>query len=162
MNAKITTPETVLFSVAQDIGQKWTVSGLARWTKWSRFNRLTLNQENKAPLSSTKENWRDTWFFALGADYKYCKNLTFRLGTAYDQGAVRSAEYRTPRIPDARRLWLSGGISYQKNNWQLDVGYAHLFIRKADAYGTTDGPTQFEGHYDSKSDIAGIQFQYKF
>lgn len=164
MNAKITTPETVMFSVAQNVGEKWTLSGLARWTKWSRFERLTLNQENWPALSSTKEHWRDTWFFSLGADYKYCKNLTFRFGTGYDQSAVRGPEYRTARIPDARRIWLSGGISYQRNNWQLDLGYTHLFIRKASAYGTSDStlPTYFEGHYDSKSDLVGVQFQYKF
>ncbi len=162
MSARITTPETVLFSVAQDVGKKWTLSGLVRWTKWSRFDRLTLNQENAVPLSTTNEHWRDTWFLSLGADYKFCKNLTFRFGSAYDQGAVREATYRTARIPDARRIWLSGGLSYQRNDWQLDLGYSHLFIRQVDAYGVSDGVGEFSGRYDSKSDIVGLQFQYKF
>ncbi len=162
MNARITTPETVLFSAAQEIGAKWTLSGSARWTRWSRFERLTLNQENRIPLNSTHENWRDTWFFALGADYKLNKNLTLRVGSAYDQSAISSPEYRTPRIPDARRIWVSGGLSYQRDNWQVDLGYAHLFIKKANAFGTADGAGYYSGHYDSKSDMGGIQFQYKF
>ncbi len=162
MDAKITTPETIIFSLAQKLNQKWTFSGLLRWTRWSRFNQLALNQENKVPLSLTNEKWRNTWFASLGADYQLTKNWILRMGTAYDQAAVRRPEYRTPRIPDARRLWISGGLSYQQQNWQLDLGYAHLFIKKTRATGTAEASGSFSGNYDSKSDIAGIQFQYKF
>ena len=78
VNAKITTPETILFSAAQDVGEKWTLSGIARWTRWNRFDQLDIYQDNVSggPLSSTKENWRNTWLYGFGADYKYCKNLT--------------------------------------------------------------------------------------
>ena len=169
VNAEITTPETVIFSAAQDIGEKWTLSGIARWTRWSRFDRLDIYQENKGImtgttdlLSSTEEHWKNTWLFGLGADYKYCKNLTLRLGTAWDTSAIRSPEYRTPRIPDQRRIWASFGASYMKNNWQADIGYSHLFVHKAQAYGTSKGSGSFYGKYRIQSDIFGLAVQYKF
>ena len=166
VNAKITTPETVIFSAAQDIGKKWTLSGIVRWTRWSRFDQLDIYQDNAGLIGSTKENWRNTWLYGLGADYKYCKNLTFRFGGAWDKTAIRSAKFRTPRIPDERRIWMSVGASYMKNNWQVDVGYSHLFVRKAHANGS-DSLAQakggyFRGKYQIQSDIFGLGVQYKF
>ena len=113
-------------------------------------------------LSSTHENWKNTWLFGLGADYKYCKNLTFRFGTAWDTAAVRAPEYRTARIPDQRRIWASLGASYTKNNWQVDLGYSHIFVHKAQAYGTSDNGGYFHGKYRIESDIFGLGVQYKF
>ena len=166
VDAKITTPETVIFSAAQDLNDKWTISGIARYTRWSRFDTLNIYQEGKK-LSSTHENWKNTWLFGVGADYKYCKNLTFRFGTAWDNTAIRSAKYRTARIPDERRIWASIGASYTKNNWQFDVGYAHLFVHSAKAKGTTEEMRdKYHGSFDAKyhiqSNIIGMGLQYKF
>ena len=166
VNAKITTPETMIFSAAQDIGEKWTLSGIARWTRWSRFDRLDIYQDNYPvpgkPLSSTNEHWRNTWLLGVGADFKACKNLTLRFGSAWDNTAVRAAKYRTPRIPDERRIWVSFGASYTKNNWQLDAGYSHLFVHDAKAQGTADNSGTFNAKYRIKSDIFGVGIQYKF
>ena len=163
--AKITTPETVIFSAAQDLGQKWTLSGVARYTRWSRFETLNIYQKNKptpGPLSRTYEKWRNTWLLGIGADYKYCKNLTFRFGTAWDNTAIRSPKYRTARIPDERRIWTSIGASYTKNNWQFDVGYAHLFVHSAKAEHTAEDSGTFNGKYHIQSNILGMGLQYKF
>ncbi len=168
VHADITTPETVIFSAAQDLGDKWTISGTARWTRWSRFRDLDIYQSNyplPGPMSHTHENWKDTWFYAVGADYKYCKNLTFRFGTAYDETSIKNSTDRTVRIPDERRIWASVGASYQKNNWQVDVGYAHLFVHRAMARATTGkglGAVRSDVEYHTQSNILGIQFQYKF
>ncbi|MBQ4472016.1 MAG: transporter [Alphaproteobacteria bacterium] len=166
VSAKIVTPETVIFSAAQDVTDKWTLSGTARFTRWDRFHYLDIYQEKVGKLSSVHENWHNTWFFAAGADYKYCDNLTFRFGGAYDQTAIKSPAYRTVRIPDERRIWASIGATYQKNNWQVDVGYAHLFVRKAKT-GAITGNAPLNVRVDSayhhtQSDIVGLQLQYHF
>lgn len=162
--AHITTPETLIFSAAQDVGQKWTLSGTARFTRWNRFHDLDIYQNNyplAGPMSSTHEHWRNTWFFAAGADYRLCKNITLRFGSAYDQTSIKSPEYRTVRIPDQRRIWTSLGASYMKDNWQLDMGYAHLFVRKA--YGAAQtGYVKVDSTWKTQSNILGVQFQYKF
>ena len=168
VHAKITIPETVIFSAAQDVGSQWTLSGTARFTRWNRFHDLDIYQDNypfSGPMSSVHEHWRNTWFFAAGADYKYCKNLTFRFGTAYDQTSIKSPEYRTVRIPDQRRIWTSLGASYQRDNWQVDVGYAHLFVKKAygaAVTGSSLAPVKVQNTWKTQSNILGVQFQYKF
>ena len=166
--AKITTPETVTFSAAYDLNKKWTLSGTARWTRWSRFKNLDIMQKgyDANPLSSTFENWRNTWFYAVGADYKYCKNLTFRFGAGWDNTPIKSSKYRTARVPDQRRIITSVGASYRKNNWQIDMGYTHIFIRKAHAQGMArqeeNSPAKFDTIYHLSSDIVGLQYQYNF
>ena len=160
VHAKITTPETLIISAAQDIGSKWTVSGIARYTRWSRFDTLEIHQPGTT--STTYEKWKNTWLVGVGADYKYCKNLTFRFGTAWDNTAIRSANYRTARIPDERRIWTSLGASYTKNNWQFDVGYSHLFVHSAHANHTTEGAGMFNAKYHIQSNILGMGLQYKF
>ena len=165
VSAKIVTPETITLTAAHDLNEKWTLSGTARWTRWNRFDRLTVMQEGRGVLSETNEDWQNTWFFAMGADYKYCKNLTFRFGAGWDTTAIRNPERRTARIPDERRIWTSLGATYMKNNWQFDVGYSHLFIRSNHAHGTaepTSYPTKYNAKYNSASDLLGVQLQYKF
>lgn len=180
VSAKIATPETSLLSIAWDVNEKWMLTGTARWTRWKRFNSLDVNiGENNFPLiqgtaliapsipsgttiSSTKELWRNTGFYALGADYKVNSDWTIRAGIGYDMTAIRSARYRTPRIPDGRRVWNSLGFSYAYNDMQVDVGYAHIFVFGGHARGTEDKLPKPNIKYSSNGDMFSLGFQYKF
>ena len=104
-------------------------------------------------------------FYSVGVDYRFCKNLTFRTGIGMDGTPIKGPQYRTPRIPDQRRILGSLGVSYMKNNWQLDMGYTHIFIHHSRAEGIarpTAGNPAFRSRYHLYSDIVGMQFQYKF
>ncbi len=163
VHAKITTPEVVTISGYQKVGKQLGLSATARWTRWSRFNTLNINRRaDGATLSKTVEHWENQWFFALGADYQVIDGLTFRVGTAYDQAAVQDPQYRTARIPDARRIWTSVGASYAYKNWQFDAGYAHLFIKAATAEHGSEGSSDFHAKYASEANIVSANIQYKF
>ncbi len=173
IQAEVTMPEYVLFSAAHDINDRLTVSASARWTRWSQFKTLDVFLTEQMALypagtavSSTNENWRNTWFYSLGADYKYNDNWTFRLGAAYDQSVVKSSLYRTPRIPDGRRIWTSVGASYAFGNWQVDAGYSHIFLKTVTARGSDTNVIAQTGRpnikYRSDADMLSIGLQYKF
>ena len=168
IHTKITTPETVTLSAWQRVTDKWSVSATARWTRWSQFRDLNIYYDEPHPVtrstvaSATHEHWRNTWFYSLGADYQYCKNLIFRFGGAYDQSVVKGPEYRTARIPDGRRIWTSLGFSYMKNNWQLDGGYAHLFVKDVKARHKSEGMSDFDAKYSSNANLFSLAVQYKF
>ena len=68
------------------------------WTNWSRFNELRVKFDAGGPDSVTEEQWDDTFFFSLGADYKLTDRVTVRGGVAYDQSPV-SDKFRTARLP---------------------------------------------------------------
>ena len=162
IKTKITTPETITLSAWQRLTDKWSVSATARWTRWSQFRDLNIYDMTNNPVSMTHEHWRNTWFYSLGADYQYCKNLIFRFGGAYDQSVVKGPEYRTARIPDGRRIWTSLGFSYMKNNWQLDGGYAHLFVKDVKAEHGNTGASDYSAKYSSNANLFSLAVQYKF
>ena len=171
VHAKITTPETAILSAAWDINDNWTLTGTARWTRWTRFDTLNIFLDSNAPgpyahlMSSTPEKWRNTGYYALGVDYKANQNWTIRMGLGYDMTVIRSGGMRTPRIPDGRRVWNSLGFSYAYDNMQFDVGYAHIFVYGGHAKGT-DSLNAAYGKpnikYSSNANMLSLGFQYKF
>ena len=166
IHAKLTTPELVLLSAAYDVNDKLTLSATARWTKWQRFDKLDILSGN-LPLSSTTENWKNTWFYSIGADYKVNDNWTVRFGGAYDETVINSPYDRTVRVPDGRRLFASIGLSYAVGNWQYDLAYTHVWMRSGDAKGG-DKVAEATGnapdiHYNnSGAYMGGFSIQYKF
>ena len=82
-------------------------------------------------LSFTEENWKDTDFYAVGASYQLDDQWKLRLGLALDKSAVGD-EYRTPRIPDADRIWYSAGLEYQYNEkLTFNLGYTYIHADKS-------------------------------
>ena len=160
---KITTPEVLLFSGAWDMNKCFTLTGTARWTRWSQFDRLDIYEtKTRNKLTGTYENWKNTWYYAVGLDYRRNQNWTFRTGIGYDETVIKSPEYRTARIPDGRRVLTSLGLSYKKNNWQIDAGYMHIFIHGSHAYGAADGASKMDMKYTSSADLLSFGVQYKF
>ena len=168
-------PETATLSFYQKI-QKVGISATARWTHWSQsFPEFVMRSTSTLfnnPMSGalglaggekrSLYNYDNTWTLALGADYYYNDNWTFRCGVAYDEGATHNATTRTYRIPDNDRYWTSVGLSYKKNNYQVDVGYSHLFVRKSKVIASPQNGETASARYDTHSDILGIQVQYAF
>ena len=176
MKVRIKTPDTLTFSAAWDATQDLTLSATARWSKWSNFDTLTIENSGfhggNSPLangamsqmaatSQVHNKWDDTWFFSLGADYRLNEQLTVRGGVAYDQGPVDNA-YRMAVIPDTDRVWVSGGASYKFNkNMTFDFGATYIT-----GVGDTDlhnSKGQRIGEFKSlDSYIVSAQMQYLF
>jgi len=164
-------PETITLSGYHRY-KKFGFSGTARWTHWtSSFPDFSVYSDAplmKAVYSATNGtkvshyDYDNTWTLTAGLDYYYCKNLTFRFGAGWDESPTHSDNKRTIRIPDNDRWWTSIGASYMKNNWQLDIGYAHMFGKTGKALEASD-PSSVQVKYKNlQSHILGIQYQYKF
>jgi len=127
-SAKVTTPESATLGLWQDLGRGWTLLSDVSWTNWSRFQELRIKADGRTD-TVTAENWRDTVFASVGAEYQLNEKLRLRTGFAYDQSPVKSA-YRTPRVPDTDRYWLSVGASYKvTERMEISAGYSHIFAR---------------------------------
>ena len=165
------TPDTLSIGYFKPLDGKWDVMvDLAR-TGWSNFKELRIIQASTgATIALTPENWSDTWRMAAGANHHYNGQWTMRVGLAYDQAPVSDA-FRTARIPDADRTWLSLGGQYKAGKGSvLDFGYAHLFIKNSTVYKNKGGVdvasaalyAQLAGHYDCKADILSVQYTYQY
>ena len=170
MKVRIKTPDTLTFSAAWDATQDLTLSATARWSKWSNFDTLSIENSNPAFANPTldkatievENHWDDTWFFSLGADYRLNDQWTVRGGVAYDQGPVDNA-YRMAVIPDTDRVWVAGGASYKFNqNLTFDFGATYITgVGDTDLYDSPKGKRI--GEFKSlDSYIVSAQMQYRF
>ncbi len=160
-------PASILLSAYVKTAPKWATTATFKYTLWHRFGVFPGKSTNTVLLASGgKKNldveyrWKDAFSLAIGEDYYLNDNWTLRVGTAYDQSPSRSNTYRTNRIPDTDRIWVSFGASYQKDNYQIDLGYAHLFMMHGKTYNSHSGDV--DAKYHSHSNMVGLNFQYKF
>lgn len=156
-------PETFTLSAYHKI-DKVALSGTVKWTRWSHsFEKFSLESDSQffqLALDGAKVQhykWKDSWTITVGADYDYSEKWTFRAGTGYDESPSHSKYNRTIRIPDNDRIWLSVGFSYKMESSQVDVGYAHMFMKATEV--DDEG---VKAKYDSQSNILGVSYQYKF
>lgn len=166
MEVRIKTPDTVTLSATWEATDALRLSGTARWSKWSNFRSLNVQNLDLAgtKLGTTvvENNWDDTWFFSVGADYKLNGQWTVRGGVAYDQGPVEN-QYRMAVIPDTDRVWFSGGASYKyTDNLTFDFGATYIKgVGDTDLYDKVGG--EKIGEFKSlDSYIFSAQMQYLF
>lgn len=161
-------PATFSTSVFHQLDNKWDVMADATWTQWSVLQQLNVVRSNGATLGGTptQENWKNTWRVAVGATYHYNEQWLSRVGAAYDQTPVSDA-YRTARIPDNNRTWLTFGGQYKVSAAsKLDFGYAHLFVKDTPIAQNQNTATSANGNlvgtYSSSIDILSVQYAYNF
>ncbi len=161
--ASVSLPETISFDVQHQVNDKLGLAFGAIWTRWSRLQELRVIFENPAqPDSVTELDWNTTWRFAGGANYKVTDSLTLRGGLSYEETPIEEGIFRTPRIPDAERFWITAGATYAFNeNILLDFGYAHIFFDDAESANPSSTGQVLNGEYDLTIDIVSVALTIK-
>ena len=160
--SKMTLPNQLLFSGYHKVNSKFGLTGAVRWTKWDVFDNFVMTSPTTGIQAIVPEEWKNTWTYSIGLDYYYSPEWTFRAGLSYDPTPIRDKFHRTARIPDSNRFWTTLGASYQAKNWQLDVGYAHLFMSEGRTHEVNQTGTVLRAKHDNYSNMLGVQFQYNF
>ncbi|ABD70421.1 membrane protein involved in aromatic hydrocarbon degradation [Rhodoferax ferrireducens T118] len=159
LNIKL--PDSLSISGFHQYSDKWDVMADVTFTGWSSFKQVKIVDGTGVTISNTPENWKDTVRVAVGATYHYNQHWLARAGLAYDQAPV-SDEFRTARIPDNSRTWLSFGGQYKPSvTSAIDVGYSHLFLRDSSINSPTPAPA-LVGTYKNAVDILSVQYTYSF
>jgi long-chain fatty acid transport protein len=167
VNLDIELPASASVALQHKLDPKWTLLGDVTWTGWSKIKQLVVTRDNGTTLSTTPENFKNTWRAGIGATYRYDDAWSIKTGLAYDQTPVNDTD-RTARLPDNNRIWLSVGGQYRlSKDGTLDFGYAHLFIKDAPINQPANGASPFlsgqlVGTYKGSVDIFGAQFAYRF
>lgn len=159
-SAEATLPATFSVGAHQDIDAHWAIMGKVAWTSWSDIDELRIAFDNpNEPDNVTQLEFNDTIFMAVGITWKPNDSWSVRGGLAYDQGATRD-RFRTPRLPDGDRYWLSAGLSYAPTTWlDLGVSTTRIFVEDSDIALTTAGiDNEFRGNLSgtAKADIYTI------
>lgn len=160
-SAASTLPQSIELSGYHEINEQWSLHASATWTDWSTFDELLISTAN-GNLPATPENWKDVYRLAAGITYKHDDKWVFRAGIAFDESPVRIAEFRTLRIPDSDRIWLSAGTTYKINDrYSVDFGYTHIFAKNIDLAESTNAGS-FNGSSSGNANIVGLSFNGRF
>ena len=171
---RVTTPDTIMAAATWEATPDLRLSGLIRWARWSNLDQLDIQALGKT--STNHYEWKDTWLFTVGADYRLNNEWTVRGGIAYETGAVDKAELRTATIPDVDRIWLTAGATYRYSKQiQIDFGAAWLKgCGNMDLYHDVFDPNTKTGYIGADAGqkfasfdrldayILGAQVQYRF
>jgi len=152
--------------------------GTAEWTNWSRIGTSIVNQAGDGPaligssVVALPFQFRDGWFYSVGAEYVMDARTTLRGGVAYEISPITD-RVRIPLLPDNNRFWLTAGASYKMQpNFIMDVGYSHIWVRDANInisaasgnpwFNPSPVPISYIGNASSSINIFSVGFRYMF
>src|SRR5512134_1731940 len=169
ITSEVKLPAVVNLSYFRTLNAQWDVMADAQWTGWSSIKDLTFVRSNGSVLQTTPENFKNTWKFALGAHYRRDATWTLRAGVALDKSPVQT-DFRTPRLPDADRTWLTGGAQYKVNpQMTLDFAAGYIWVKDASIDSNPSGAAaataafgRLRGSYDANVVLLSGQFTYTF
>ena len=109
--------------------------GSVEWSNWSRIGTAIVKQPSGAaalvagaPVALPFQ-YRDGWFYSVGAEYALTSQTTLRAGIGYERSPVTD-HVRTPRLPDNDRVWLAAGLSHRISpNVTFDIAYSRIIVR---------------------------------
>jgi long-chain fatty acid transport protein len=172
---KVTTPQSASASFYHDLNERIAIMGTATWTGHSSMQNIDISFPGTSEGDMIiNQKWKNSWLFALGANYKYSDKWLFRTGIAYDQSPVSSEQLTHPALPDGDRYWLSFGANYKfdKHN-SVDVSYSYVKVKnvhinysdvcsgQASCSYTGNGETT-TGDYKTNLQLIGLQYNYSF
>jgi long-chain fatty acid transport protein len=129
----MTMPQAVMVSGYHQINDKWAILGNIGWQDWSEFGKQDLTLSSTDSTSFTKDlEYKDTWHFALGTQYRFVPQWLWSFGLAYDTSPVDGDDQRTPDLPLDRQIRIGTGLQYDWNE-DMTVGVAYEYLDTGDA-----------------------------
>ncbi|WP_101926047.1 MULTISPECIES: OmpP1/FadL family transporter [Luteimonas] len=159
--ADLTTPSILNIGAAWQVTDALMLSATYAETDWSSLREVRIQFDNPDPDSVEPFEWKDTYFAALGAEYKLSDSWKLRGGVAYDETPT-SLAHRTPRLPDANRIFYSVGATWMLSD-AFDLNFAYTRIEPRDpTIDTTSGGSRVAGDFDGNANLFGVSAQYRF
>ena len=159
--ANLTTPSILNIGATWQVSDALMLSATYAETNWSSLREVRIQFDNPDPDSVEPFEWRDTYFAALGAEYTLNDSWKLRGGVAYDETPT-SLAHRTPRLPDANRLFYSVGATWAVSD-ALDVNFAYTRIEPRDPkIDTVLSNGRIAGGFDGNANLYGVSAQYRF
>ncbi|WP_275288957.1 OmpP1/FadL family transporter [Halomonas elongata] len=165
--ADLTTPANLNFGVYHQLTDRFALMANAEWTEWSSFDELVVESGGQ-DLSTTSENWDDTWAFSVGANYQLNPQWMLRAGLGIDESPVPDSEHRTPRVPDADRRWATLGATWMPTpDLGVTAGYMRVFgddgdIDQSGAKPENASRGDLSGTYEVDANVFALSVDYRF
>lgn len=159
--ATLPLPQVLTLGLAYTPIEKLTIAADVNYVGWKAYDTLSFDYENNTTaLADTKSarEYKNTFAFRLGGQYKVIESLALRLGVAYGISPVQDG-YVTPETPDANRIIYTAGIGYTiKQKFGINASFYFSQLNRED----TNLETGMSGTYKTNVVIPGVSVFYKF
>ncbi len=169
----LTLPDKVTLSGRQALSDRLTVLGTVEWDRWSSIGNVTATMPGFSETLNL--DYKDGWFYSLGAEYAYSPSLTMRTGVGYEVSPITDST-RDILLPDSNRVHLNFGASYKwSDKITINAAYSHLFFDNASFCMAQPNPAAntthcisggnvplLSGSAEASVDIVSIGINYKF
>ncbi len=95
----------------------------SEWLQFSNFKTLTINALNAT--TAVPQNWKDTFTFGFGADWKFAENWVARGGYQYYMSPVPDSTF-SPTIPDANQNVFTVGLQRTWGRHSIEGAYGGI------------------------------------
>jgi long-chain fatty acid transport protein len=114
------------------------------YTQWEQFDRIEFDFDNtNLPDNNEDFNYKSTWRFQLGAEYRFTDAFAMRAGYVYDQTPTRH-EYASPMLPANDRQMFTLGAGYKWDAWTLDVAGMYIITKGRQGMTMSDGYLDYD------------------
>ncbi|KPQ25411.1 MAG: long-chain fatty acid transport protein [Halomonas sp. HL-48] len=167
-NLDLTTPETVNFSLTQQMSDRLKLMFGASWVRWSQFEEISVTGSQGNEITNEQQNYSNAWAFATGGEYQLTPTLALRAGVTLDNTPSNDND-RSVRIPsDDRRIFSLGAGWTPMPDLTLDLAYSYLTERgtfvdqeRDDSLNGAGGAT-YSADYKNEAHGFGAQLTYRF
>ena len=167
----ISTPATFELSVSHELNPNVNIHGSVGLTQWSVLEKLVIENGGGASgafkTSIEELDWKDSWAYSVGADWKMDDALTLRAGLGIDKTPVTDS-HRSVRVPSEDRTVLSVGLSYDIND-KMSIDAAYMYLKEDTAHvsasksvASINGPITYSADYKGIAHLIGAQLNMKF
>ncbi|MEQ5800794.1 outer membrane protein transport protein [Halomonas sp. H10-9-1] len=171
----LTTPETVNFSVTQQMTDRLKLMFGASWSRWSKFQQIRVTGDTIEEITNETQNYSNAWAFAVGGEYQLNPQWVLRAGLTLDD-TPSNDQRRSVRIPsDDRRIFSLGAGWTPTDTLTIDFAYSYLtehatrieqtradHLASPATGGVPVGGATYAADYKNEAHGFGAQLTYRF
>jgi long-chain fatty acid transport protein len=157
---EMTLPQQVFAGVSYKGFEPLILEAGMRWEDWSSFKELKVNFDN-GMQSQQVRNWKDTYAFNMGAQYKLNNIVVLRAGYLYGQNPVPDSTF-DPTIPDSDTHLFCVGTGLNFGKLTIDLAYAYQLQEERTKSNVIGAPMPANGKYSTDIHILAASLKYWF
>jgi len=152
VEAEIKLPHLVRASVYHQLTDTVALMANVGWEQWSSMEFTPLSGPAGEGIQVPRD-WKDTWHFSLGGEWRAAPRWLLQTGVAYDTSPVRDRFHNLPDQPSDRQWRFSAGVVHDWSE-RVKIGlnytyidFGHSPIDTSNAFGRLAGDYEkFVGH----------------
>jgi long-chain fatty acid transport protein len=160
-------PDIFTAGVSFNLTEALLVAFDAQYYTWNRYDQYTIDITYPVGFPPAEpevvtENWKNSWLFRLGAEYKLSEAFSLRAGVARDM-TPQPAVSMDPNLPDADRWAFTVGFGYKIGMFTIDAAYQYEKFADRTSPNRSIYPLNLgEGLYKTSGQLIGVSLGFAF